>query len=61
MTEQAVDMEIPTETFTHGIKKILFTALFLSFQGFFFERFSSYANFRLFVVVVSFCCFSMQT
>ena len=35
MTEQAVDMEIPTETFTHDIKKILFTALFLSLQGFF--------------------------
>ena len=44
MTEQAVDMEIPTETCTHDIKKMLV---------YFIERFGSYANFGLFVMVVS--------
>ena len=32
-SQQAADMEIPTETCTHDLKK--FIALFLSFQGFF--------------------------
>ena len=32
-SQQAADMEIPTETCTHDIKK--FIALFLSFPGFF--------------------------
>ena len=34
-SQQAADMEIPTETCTHDIKK--FIALFLSFQGFFLD------------------------
>ena len=44
MTEQAVDMEIPTETSTHDIKKMLV---------YFIERFSSYTNFGLFVMLAS--------
>ena len=60
MTEQAVDMEIPTETCTQEKKNVNYSIIsFVS--GFFISgRFGSYANFGLFVMVVSFCCFSMQ-
>ena len=46
-------MEIPTETCTHDLKKKMLIYSFISL--------SSYANFGLSVMVVSFCCFSMQT
>ena len=52
MTEQAVDMEIPTEICTHEIKN---DNLQFSFQVFFFGRFGSYANFGLFIMVVFLC------
>ena len=61
MTEQTVEMEIPTETCTYDIQKMLIYIITSFVSGFFFMgRFGSYANFSLFVNVVSFC-FSMQT
>ena len=41
-------MEIPTETCTQDIKKMLITALFLSFQVFFFRTFRQLRRFRSF-------------
>ena len=60
MTEQTVEMEIPTETCTYDTQKMLIYIITSFVGGFFMERFGSYANFSLFVNVVSFC-FSMQT
>ena len=56
MTEQAVDVVIPTETCTHDPKKMLIYGT-ISFVSGFFLSFGSYANFELFAMVVSFCCF----
>ena len=56
-SQQAADMEIPTETCTHDIKK--FIALFLSFQGFFwtFRQLSQFRSFRFggFVLMFFYC------
>ena len=59
--DKAVDMEIPTETCSHDLKKNLIHSIISFVSGFFFGRFGSYANFGLFVMLVSFCCFSLQT
>ena len=56
-SQQAADMEIPTETCTHYIKK--FIALFLSFQGFFwtFRQLSQFRSFQYgrFVLMFFYC------
>ena len=54
MTEQAVDMEIPTEICTQEIKNDNLQHYFFRFR-FFFGRFGSYANFGLFIMVVFLC------
>ena len=47
MTEQAVDMEIPTETFTHDIKKSYLQHYFFRFRVFF-RMFQQLRQFRAF-------------
>ena len=47
MTEQAVDMEIPTETFTHDIKKSYLQHFFFRFRVFF-RTFQQLRQFRAF-------------
>ena len=47
MTEQAVDMEIPTETFTHDIKKSYLQHYFFRFRVFF-RTFQQLRQFRAF-------------
>ena len=54
MTEQAVNMEISTETCTRDLKKsVNLLHYFFRFRVFY-GRFGSYANFDVFVVVLSF-------
>ena len=61
VTEQAVDMEISTETCTHKIKEMSIHSIISFVSEFFFRRFGSYANFGLLVMVISSCYFAMQT
>ena len=58
MTEQAVDMEIPTETFTHDIKKSYLQHYFFRFRVFFrtFQQLRQFRAFRCGGFVLLFLC-----